>query len=49
MRFDPTLCNLGANKESNCAKPLNPDNVIQSRRLCEFLSECLTLRPENIE
>ena len=49
MRFDPTLCNLGADKESNCAKLLNPDNVIQSRRLCEFLSECFTLRSESIK
>ena len=53
LKFYPDFSDINPNESiiDHCRKLLNPDNVVQSRRLCEFLHECFKLRCEvvNIE
>ena len=51
LKFYPAFSNLNPNESiiDHCRKLLNPDNVVQSRRLCEFLHECFKLRCEVVK
>ena len=47
--YSLNTCNLNDNmlKENHCKMFCNPENAVDSRRLCEFLHECFELRSKN--
>ena len=51
LKFYPALSNVNPNESTidHCRKLLNPDNVVHSRHLCEFLHECFKLRCEVVK